>query len=286
MGILMWMTRRSPFQEGEGGNPQNNHFDPLPLYNQIEVGSPGNNLLTPAPTQPDEDVGCLINTLAMGLWLGTPHINTFSSEAMPGKMEVPFKQWYYEVQCIKDHYPESVVRERYQTFSQRGGGRYGQIYGPTTNIADILQKLTVIFGTVASFDVLMQNFYKVSQSNHEKVPSFAMRLKGTLNQIQLQCLGRITDWEVQQYLKDCLFHGACKHNRDSIWYLYSNPWTTILGPPILSSWLLPTKWRTKMRKPKTRWGLGQQWPPNCWGYYWDGKPNSQADGCPDKSRTG
>ena len=46
----------------------------------------------------------------------------------------------------------------------------------------------IIFGMVASFDVLMQNFYKVTQRNHEKVPLFAMRLKGTLNQIRLKFL--------------------------------------------------------------------------------------------------
>ena len=51
--------------------------------------------------------------------------------------------------------------------------------GPTASVTDILDKLAVIFGTVASFDVLMQNFYKVMQGNNEKVPSFAMRLEGT-----------------------------------------------------------------------------------------------------------
>ena len=98
--------------------------------------------------------------------------------------------------------------------------------GPTTRVAHILQKLTVIFGTVASFDLLMQNFYKVTQGNHEKVPSFAMRLEGTLNQIRLQCPGRITDPEVQQHLKDHPFHGVNKHIRDPVRYLYSNPRTT------------------------------------------------------------
>ena len=34
------------------------------------------------------------------------------------------------------------------------------------------------------------------------------------------------DWEVQQNLKDHLFHGVWKHIRDSICYLYSNPETT------------------------------------------------------------
>ena len=57
--------------------------------------------------------------------------------------------------------------------------------GPTASVAHILWKLLVIFGMAASFDVLMQNFYTVMQGNNEKVPSFAMRLEGTLNQIRL-----------------------------------------------------------------------------------------------------
>ena len=100
------------------------------------------------------------------------------------------------------------------------------IQKPTTSMVHILQKLTVIFGTVASFDILMQNFYKVTQGNPKEIPSFATRLEGTLNQIRLQCPRRVTDLEVQQHLKDCLFHGVCKHIRDSIRYLYSNPGTT------------------------------------------------------------
>ena len=74
--------------------------------------------------------------------------------------------------------------------------------GPTASVREILQKLMVIFRTVASFDVLMQNFYKVTQGNNEKVPSFATRLEGTLNQIQLKCPRRIADREVACHLKD------------------------------------------------------------------------------------
>ena len=164
--------------------------------------------------------------LALGLHLGTPRINTFSGEAMPGKTEVSFEQWYHEVQCVKDHYPESVVWESI-VWSLKGAvvdmARY---MGPTTSITEILQKLTVIFSTVASFDVLTQNFYKVTQGNHKKVPSFATRLEGTLNQIWLKCLGRIVDCEVACHLKDRLFQGVCKHIRDSIWYLHSSCETT------------------------------------------------------------
>ena len=72
----------------------------------------------------------------------------------------------------------------------------------------------------------MQNIYIVTQGNHEKVPSFARRLEGILNQVRLQCPMRVTDLEVQQHLKDCLFHRVCKHIGDSIRYLYSKPGTT------------------------------------------------------------
>ena len=72
----------------------------------------------------------------------------------------------------------------------------------------------------------MQNFYKVTQGNHEKVPSFTTRLEGTLNQIRLKCPRRIADCEVACTFKDQLFHAVCKHIRDSIRYLHNNPETT------------------------------------------------------------
>ena len=78
---------------------------------------------------------------------------------------------------------------------------------------------------VASFDVLMQNFYKVTQGNNERVPSFATRLEGTLNHIWLRCPWRIVDHEVACHLKDWLFHMVHKHIWDSIRYLHGNPKT-------------------------------------------------------------
>ena len=130
----------------------------------------------------------------------------------------------------KDHYPESVIRESIIHSLKGAVADMARFMGPTTSIAHIHQKLTVIFGTVVSCDVLMQNFYKVTQSNHDKVPSFATRLEGTLNQIQLQCPGRITDQEVQQHLKTASSTGYA----NTLETQYDTS-TAILGPLILSS---------------------------------------------------
>ena len=180
---------------------------------------------SPCPALTGPDMGQLITSLTLGLWIGTPKISTISGKVAPGKTKVSYKQWSDEVQCIKDHYPESVVRESIM-WSLRGAAADMACYmGPTAGVSKILEKLLVIFSTVMSFDVLMQNFYKISQGN-KKVPSFATRLEGTLNQIRIKCPSRIVDHEVPHHLKDRLFHGFKKHVRDSVRYLYSNPQTT------------------------------------------------------------
>ena len=178
---------------------------------------------SPAPAGPD--MGQLISALTSGLRIGTPKISTFSGEVAPGKTEVSYEQWSHEVQCVKDHYPESVVCESIMQSLKGAVADMAHYMGPTASVSDILEKLSVIFGTVTSFDVLMQNFYKIAQGN-EKVPSFATRLEGTLNQIRIKCPGRIADHEVPSHLKDRLFHSVKKHVRDSVRYLYSNLRTT------------------------------------------------------------
>ena len=74
---------------------------------------------------------------------------------MSGKTEVCFEQWYYEVQCVKDHYPESVVWESIVQSLKGAAADMARYMGPTTSVTEILQKLMVIFSTFASFDVLM-----------------------------------------------------------------------------------------------------------------------------------
>ena len=150
----------------------------------------------------------------------------FQCKAMLRKMEVSFEQWYHVVKWFKNHYPESMVWESIVRLLKGAAADMAQYMGPITSMPCILQKLTIIFGIVALFDVLMWNFYKVTQGNHEKVPPFTTRLEGTLNQIRLQCPRIVTYLEVQQHLKDCLFHGVHKHIRNSIRCLYSNPRTT------------------------------------------------------------
>ena len=202
--------------------------------------------MTCRPPCTEEDVGHLLSTLAAGLRLGTQRINTLRWDATPGKTEVSFEQWYLKVTCVKDHYPESVVWNNIIRSLKGAAAHMAQYMGPTASMAHILRKLLVIFGMVASFNVLMQNVYKVMQDNNEKVPSFATKLKGTLNQIRLQCPGIMTDLEVQQHLKDSLsMESRNKYGTPSDTY------TAPPEPPTHSWWLMFIRQKVRMRRSRT-----------------------------------
>ena len=155
------MTRRSPFQEGEGWFPWDSHSNLLPPHSQMGDGLPRDHLLNAWLLLMLMWMWGVWSTLASGLCLGTLRINTFSNEAMPGKTEVSFEPRYHKVQCMKDHYPESVVWESIVRSLKGAVADMARYMGPTASVSDILHKLMVILWMVALFDVLMQNFYKV-----------------------------------------------------------------------------------------------------------------------------
>ena len=165
--------RKSPFQEKGKENPEDNPLGPL-------------------PPPLNEDVQCLINTLGTRLQLSTPQKT--HSLVKPCQERQNF---LLNNGTIRNNVLKTTIQNwwsgRAVRLLKRAVADMAWYMGPTTSITHILQKLTVILGRVVSFDVLMQNFYKVTQSNHKKVPSFTTRLEGTLNQIRLQCPRMITD---------------------------------------------------------------------------------------------
>ena len=146
VGTQRRITRRSPFQEGEGGVHRGNPLHFQSPSDQLERVPSGPPLQVPCPVHSGSDMGQLITALASGLCLGTLKINTFSGDVIPGKTEVSFEQWNHEVQCIKDQYPELVVQESIMRSLKGEAVDIAQYMGPTTSVSDILDKLTVFFG--------------------------------------------------------------------------------------------------------------------------------------------
>ena len=86
---------------------------------------------------------------------------------------------------------------------------------------------------MTSFDILMQNFYKLQQGKVEKATLYVTQLEGALNVVQQEYLMMLSTSEVQQHVRDCLFCGLNKQFHDSMHYLYDD--VRITYPQIMTS---------------------------------------------------
>ena len=59
-----------------------------------------------------------------------------------------------------------------------------QYLGVHAPASQMNEKLKLMYGSVTSFDVLMQNFYRLQHTRAERVPDFVAQLEGALNVIQ------------------------------------------------------------------------------------------------------
>ena len=71
-GIIMRMTRRSPFQEGEGGFPQDNHPHLQPQHDQMEDGLLRDHLLNSKACSTKSRHGAPDQHVGIGIRLGYP----------------------------------------------------------------------------------------------------------------------------------------------------------------------------------------------------------------------
>ena len=147
-GTLMCKMRRSPWK-GEG------------------MGTQQAASVAHRPPCIEENVGHFLSTLTARLRLGTQRINTFSGNATLGKTKVSFEQWYHEVQCVKDYYPELVVWESIVRSLKGVVADMAQYMSPTTSVTLILQTLAVIFALLYN----LTSWCKIST----RLPTVTMR---------------------------------------------------------------------------------------------------------------
>ena len=92
-------------------------------------------------------------------------------------------------------------------------------------MAEIINKLELVYGTVASFDIWMKKNYKLQQNQLEKVTLYVTQLEGALNAVQHEYPLMLSASEVQQHLRECLH----KQLHDSMCYLCDDTRITILN---------------------------------------------------------
>ena len=75
---------------------------------------------------------------------------------------------------------------------------------PGATFDDILEKFKWLYGSVESFDTLMQEFYRIMQGKSDKVQTFVLHLERALKAIKQQHPYVMTEEDGHRHLKDCL----------------------------------------------------------------------------------
>ena len=128
---------------------------------------------------PSTHFGCHPNLQHAHGWAeeDIPHINTFSGDATLERQKYLLNGGITR-SCAQGPLPRGGVLGEYYMIAKGTVEDMSRFMGPTTSADHILHKLSVTFGTVALFDMLMQNVYKVSQGNNEKFPPFLLGRRG------------------------------------------------------------------------------------------------------------
>ena len=91
---------------------------------------------------------------------------------------------------------------------------------PGATLGDIIEKFKWLYGSVESFDTLMQEFYQIIQGKSERVQTFVLQLERALKAIKQQHPHTMTDEEGIKHLKDHLFHGLKPYIHNALHYMY------------------------------------------------------------------
>ena len=73
---------------------------------------------------------------------------------------------------------------------------------PGATLDDIIEKFKWLYGSVESFDTLMQEFYRIVQEKNEKAQTFVLHLERTIKAIKQQHPYAMTEGDGVKYLKD------------------------------------------------------------------------------------
>ena len=139
------------------------------------------------------------------------------------KDTVWFEQWYHAISDAPKNFNEQLVRAAITKSCVGDAADAMCCLPPGATLEDILEKFKWLYGSIESYDTLMQEFYCIAQGKSEKVQTFVLCLEWALEIIKQQHPYAMTKEEGHRHLKDCLFHGLKPKLCNVLCYLYNKP---------------------------------------------------------------
>ena len=143
-----------------------------------------------------------------------PKLPNFSG-SQPGKNEVAYDEWQYEVKCLmsqKIHTDGAILQSTRRSLHGEPG-RVVMRLGPLASVQDILHKLDGIYGIVERGETLLGDFYSATQGDEEDVVAWSCRLEDLLDKAKGK--GLVNDSGADEMLRTKFWLGLRPSLRDA-----------------------------------------------------------------------
>ena len=149
-----------------------------------------------------------------------PALKTFSGLATPGKDELTFRQWCFDIAIKRRNYRDQDMAEAMMNSLVGMAKEKLMGLGGNVTVEAILNILGPEFGKVTSYDVLTQELNRIQMGKNERISEFSVRLCSAIERVRRMYPDRVTDANAEVRLRERFFYGLRRSLRDSVRYRY------------------------------------------------------------------
>ena len=133
------------------------------------------------------------------------------------------EQWLHSIPDARNNFNEQLVRAAINKSCVGDVADAICCLPPEATLDDIIEKFKWLYGSVESFDTLMQEFYWIVQGKSERVQTFFLHWEWALKAIKWQHPHTMTKEEGVKHLEDWLLHGLKPIFCNALCYMYNMP---------------------------------------------------------------
>ena len=158
--------------------------------------------------------------------LAFPKLNMYSGTEMPGKREVTFKAWRYEVKSLCASHEESVVKEAMIRSLREPTATVLRGLPTNATVKEILRCMEQRCNPTVDAHVMLKEFNNMTQGSKESAAAYITKLEAALHRIHTKHPDKIGESRAQVMLKRGCYQGLRDGLKESLRYLYDNPTKT------------------------------------------------------------
>ena len=148
-----------------------------------------------------------------------PKLDAFSGKADGEK--VSWRKWELQVKGLEGSYTDKAIKEAMLKALKGDAFAAAEPLSGVCTWQQLLEILRGKFTTVHSLDVLMGQFYQITQGP-DTVAQFAIKLEHHLGSIRNSHPGAVSDVDFFRHLRERFFHGLSERMRSSLRHKYDD----------------------------------------------------------------